>query len=128
RHQRPNPKSQNPNPKASSPLFPPEGDRGRPGWDLGVGSWDFPPLRLVIDVSESTIPLRKLADRLVEVFLLELRPFHRRDPELRVRDLPEQEVRDPKVAARADEQVGIRRIGIVEIPADRLLVDLLRLP
>jgi hypothetical protein len=86
-----------------------------------------PVLSLIIDVSESTIPLGEFPDGFVEVFLLELRPLHRRDPELRVRDLPEQEVRDPQVAAGADQEVGVGRVGIVQSTGPiGLLVDLLR--
>ena len=38
----------------------------------------------------------------------EIGPEDGRDPDLRVGDLPEQEIGDPHLAARPDEQVGVR--------------------
>ena len=53
-----------------------------------------------------------------EVLAAEVGPQDVGDPDLGVRDLPQQEVRDPQLAARADEQVGVGLTGRVEIGRD----------
>ena len=56
---------------------------------------------------------------------VEVRPEHRREPELRVGGLPQQEVGGALLAAGADQQVGVGHVGVVEAARDLLLVDLL---
>ena len=46
------------------------------------------------------------------------------DPDLGVRDLPEQEVADAHLAARADQQIGIGLAGGVEELAEAPLVEI----
>jgi hypothetical protein len=53
----------------------------------------------------------------------EVRPQDVGGPHLRVRDLPQQEVRDAQLAAGADEQVRIGMLGRVEPRRDGRLVD-----
>src|SRR5947207_3746726 len=48
----------------------------------------------------------------------------RRDPDLAVGDLPEEEVGDAHLAARADQQIRVRQAGGAEARSQRLLVDL----
>src|SRR4051812_45983981 len=55
----------------------------------------------------------------------EVGPQHIGEHELAVRQLPEEEVRDAELARRANHQVGIRHLGVIETSADGLLVDLL---
>ena len=45
---------------------------------------------------------------------------------LRVGELPEQEVRDPELARRADHEVRLGQLGRVEVGGEELLVDLVR--
>src|SRR5262245_34015057 len=54
----------------------------------------------------------------------ELRPERRRDVELGIADLPEQEVADAHLARGADAQVHVAHRGVVETRGERLLVDL----
>ena len=67
------------------------------------------------DVAETALPVLVFEDGLEEVRRPEIGPEDRRDPDLGVGDLPEQEVRDPHLAARPDEQVGIGQAGGVEM-------------
>src|SRR5688500_8193481 len=53
----------------------------------------------------------------------EVGPEHRGDEELRVGELPEQEVGDALLAGGADEEVGVREAGGEEATAEGVLVD-----
>src|SRR5687768_5527500 len=64
-----------------------------------------------------------LEDGLEQLAAPEVRPEGVGDPDLRVGDLPEQEVGDAHLAGGADQQVGIGQPGGVEVAAERLLVD-----
>ena len=61
---------------------------------------------------------------LEQVPLAEVGPQRVGDPDLRVRDLPEQEVADPHLAARPDQQVGIGLARGIEKISEALLVQL----
>src|SRR3954466_69373 len=54
-------------------------------------------------------------------------PIDRREHKLRIGCLPEQEVREPLFSRGADDEIGIRNIGRVEILADHVLRDRLGL-
>src|SRR4029077_5420739 len=58
--------------------------------------------------TEASIALLKIGDRPVEIGGAEIRPQDRRDPELGIGDLPQQEVRDAHLAAGADQQIRVR--------------------
>src|SRR5688572_22877001 len=58
------------------------------------------------DPTESTRTALELRDGAVQVEGAEVRPQRGRDEELGVRDLPEQEIGDPHLPARPDEEVG----------------------
>src|SRR5207247_255199 len=70
-------------------------------------------------------PLLELGHGLVEVARAEVRPEHGRDQKLRVRDLPQEEVRDPHLAAGADQEIGVGDVRGVEGAAHVLLGDVL---
>ena len=57
--------------------------------------------------------------------LAEVGPERRGDPDLAVGDLPEKEVGDPHLPARADQEIRIGKPGRAEPGAEGLLVDLL---
>src|SRR5215472_6179229 len=78
-------------------------------------------------LSEPARPALELRDRAVEIRRPEIRPEGRRDEELRVGDLPQEEVGDPHLAAGADQEIGIRDVGGVERFTDVLLGDVLGL-
>src|SRR5712692_7481627 len=77
------------------------------------------------DAAIAALALLKFQDRLEEMALAEVRPESRSDPDLGVRDLPQQEVGDAHLPARADEQIRIRQAGRSQPRPERLLVDLL---
>src|SRR4051794_29532772 len=77
--------------------------------------------------AESTAPRGVLGESVTKIALLEVGPQLVREDELRVRELPEQEVRDAQLAARADQQVRVRQVGCEEVRGEDVLVDLLRL-
>src|SRR5262249_60100421 len=67
------------------------------------------------DPAVAPLALLVVEDGLEEVLPPEVGPENVRDPDLGVRDLPQQEVRDPHLAARADEEVGIGLARRVEV-------------
>src|SRR5947199_2488453 len=77
----------------------------------------------LLDAAVAALALLEVEDRLEKVAAAEVRPQGAGDPDLRIGDLPEQEVRDPQLARGADEQVGIGLARGVEVAADGLLVD-----
>src|SRR5215472_1252027 len=79
----------------------------------------------VDDAAVAALALLKVEDRLEEVALAEVGPERGGDPDLAVRDLPEQEVGDAHLAARAYEQVRIGKPRGAEPRPERLFVDLL---
>src|SRR2546422_1720039 len=78
-------------------------------------------------LSESARPSLELAHGAIEIAGPEIRPEGRRDHQLSVGNLPQEKVRDPHLAARADQQVGIGNVGGIEGPADILLRDVVSL-
>src|SRR5258705_6380198 len=72
-------------------------------------------------------PFLELGHGQVEVARAEVRPEHGRDQKLRVRDLPQEEVRDPHLAAGADQEIGVGDVRGVEGAAHVLLGDVLGL-
>src|SRR5262245_37738352 len=66
-----------------------------------------------------------LGDGPVEIDLRKVRPEDRGDPQLRVGDLPQEEIRDPHLPAGPDEEIRIRHVSRVERLGDVLLADLL---
>ena len=76
--------------------------------------------------AESSTPRRVLRQGRAQVALVEVGPELVDEDELRVGELPEQEVRDAQLAARADQQIGIGQLGRVEVRGEDVLVDLRR--
>src|SRR5207344_338234 len=76
------------------------------------------------ETAEASFPLLEVADRLEQELAVEVRPEDGREPQLRVRDLPQQEVRRAHLAAGADEQIRVGRVGRVETFGDRPVIDL----
>ena len=58
--------------------------------------------------------------------LPEVRPVPLGDEDLRICDLPQQEVRDALLARRADEQIGIGHVRCVEMPVNVFFRDMFR--
>src|SRR4029453_14893760 len=75
--------------------------------------------------TESAIALLKVGDRAVEVGGAEVGPQDRRDPQLGVGDLPQQEVRDAHLAAGANQEIGVGHAVGVQRAADVSLADVL---
>ena len=75
--------------------------------------------------AEATLPMLVVEDRLVEIALTEVGPKEIHEAELRVGQLPEQEVADPLFATGTDEQVGIRYIPCYKIVAHGFLIHIL---
>src|ERR671918_1861084 len=59
------------------------------------------------DLSESALAALILENRLEQIAAREVRPQHGDDVQLRVRELPEEEVRDPLLARGANEQIRV---------------------
>src|SRR5207244_11916652 len=76
-------------------------------------------------LSESSRAALEFGHGSIEIDGAEVRPERRRDPELCIGDLPQEEVRDPHLAARADQQIRIGEVGGVAGLADLLLRDVL---
>src|SRR5438094_520451 len=68
--------------------------------------------------TEAAVAALVVGDGAIGIRGAEVGPERRRHPELGIGDLPQQEVRDAHLAARADEQVGIRQALGVERAAD----------
>src|SRR5689334_19944132 len=100
------------------------GSRGRTAAPGGSG---FTPARDSARSAEATASALEVIDRLVEVFAPEIGPENVGHPELRVRELPEQEIGDAKLAAGADQEIGIGKPVRVQHAREELLVDPLRL-
>ena len=79
-----------------------------------------------LPAAEASPAARVLLERAAQVARVEVRPEPVDEDELRVRELPEHEVRDAQLAARADQQVGVGQLRRVEVLRDDVLVDLAR--
>src|SRR5260370_35124 len=75
--------------------------------------------------AEAPLALLERADRSEEVDLPERRPQHVAEVELAVGALPEEEPREADLAARPDDEIGVREIGGVEVARDRVGRDAL---
>ena len=76
--------------------------------------------------AEAAAAARVLGEGLPEVPLAEVGPERVHEHELRVGELPEEEVRDPQLPRGADQKVGLGHLGRVEPRADGVLVDVAR--
>src|SRR5579862_5199726 len=75
----------------------------------------------------ATLAVLEVRDRPEEVEAGEARPKDVGEIELRVRRLPEQEVRDPLFAARPEDQVGVRQVPGIETLRYGGVLDAVRL-
>src|SRR5437764_13250832 len=76
--------------------------------------------------TETPVASLELAHRLEQMLSAEVGPQHVGEDELAVGELPQQEVRDPKLARRANHDIGIGHLRVVEMAGDGALVDLVR--
>src|SRR5689334_3050111 len=79
--------------------------------------------RLLLDAAVAAIALLVGEDRLEQMTAPEVGPQRLGYPDLRVGDLPEQEVADAHLAAGPDQQIGIRLPRRVEKIAEAPLVE-----
>ena len=75
------------------------------------------------DVAEPAVPPLVFEDGFEQVAPAEIRPEHGRDDDLRVGDLPEEEIRHPHLAARPDEKVRIGHARGREVGGEGLFVE-----
>ena len=76
--------------------------------------------------AESPVPCGVFFQRLEIQVAVEVRPVFRNEHQLRIGCLPEKEIRQPLLAAGADDQVGIGNAGGIQARIDRLRVDIFR--
>src|SRR3954454_17432115 len=76
--------------------------------------------------AEPPLTRRVLLARRPQVPAVEVRPEGVEEDELGVGRLPQQEVAGPVLLGAAHEQVDVGHVGLVEVPGDGLLVDLVR--
>src|SRR5689334_19684395 len=76
--------------------------------------------------AEAALARGELRQRAVDLLAAEVRPVGGCGVELGVGGLPEQEVGEAHLAARADHEVRVGRAGGVKVGAEAFLVDLLR--
>src|SRR3954465_15341219 len=84
-------------------------------------------LRFPSDPAAASGTGRERGDGVVELLGGEVRPERLRDIELGVGDLPQEEVRDPHLPARADHEIHLWYLWRVEIRGEGGLVHLLGL-
>src|SRR5688572_28473476 len=75
------------------------------------------------DLSEAPLAALKLQDSGEQIAAREVGPHHGNDVQLRVRELPEHEVRDALLAGGANQQVRVGASVGVEMRAERVLID-----
>src|SRR5690606_10968495 len=73
--------------------------------------------------AEAALPPLIIQDRPAEVVAVKLGPVHGGNPELRVGQLPEEEVADAPLAPRADAQVGIGQSVSVKVVGKNFFGD-----
>src|SRR5260221_456893 len=96
----------------------------RPGKLTSLG--DFGPLgllHLLARAAEAALAAAVRIDRLIQRRGVEVRPKLVGEIELGVRELPQQEVADPLLAAGADEQIRLRRVAHREIRGEVLFAN-----
>src|SRR5215208_6604226 len=86
-----------------------------------------PPSIAALPAAEPAAALRIGGEGGAKLAGAEVGPQRVDEHELGVRELPEEEVRDPELAARPDQQVGIGKVRRMEVRRDHVLVDLPRL-
>src|SRR5579862_1965168 len=92
-------------------------------------SSDTMPVRLLNsksdgDAAEAAVPVLIIENRRVEFAAIEIRPEHARDVNLGVRELPEEKIRNPLLAGRANQKIRIGAIGRKELARNCRLIDL----
>src|SRR5690349_12466966 len=75
----------------------------------------------------AALPPLEIDDSLQKFPLCKVRPQDISHPDLAIRDLPKQKIAQPHLAAGANQQVGIRQIAGVEVAAETLFGDGLRI-
>src|SRR6187551_3630252 len=83
-------------------------------------------IELASSSAEAALAAGVLLERGVQVAFLEVRPEPVHEDELRVGELPEEEVRDPLLAGRPDEQVRLEQLRVRERGGEGVLVHVLR--
>ena len=73
--------------------------------------------------AETAFAPGEFGDRAFERGLVEIRPMDRHEHQFAVGGLPHQKIRQPLLAAGADDQIGIGNFGRVEILAERVGID-----
>ena len=73
--------------------------------------------------AEAPVAASELVDRGLEGGAIEVRPKHRHKDELGIGRLPQEEIRQPLLAGRADEEVGIGNSGCLEEGLEAFLVE-----
>src|SRR5688572_22413119 len=96
-----------------------DGGRARGSWMMRLQA-----LRLARQSTIPTVSGAILGDGLLEELAAEVRPVRINEHQLRIRRLPEKEVRQADLAARADEQVGVRNAAGVQLSTKELGRDL----
>src|SRR5262249_1516025 len=71
-----------------------------------------------LEPPETPLPARVIVEGLVQRGSVEFRPTLIGHPQLRIGDLPQEEVTDPHLAGRADQQVRVRHSRRVQGLAD----------
>ena len=93
------------------------GDRGRCGFAARSRSG------FRNEAAEPALASGIFGDRAFQRRLVEIRPVDRHEHELAVGRLPHQEIRQPLLAAGADDQIGIGNVGRIEILPERIGID-----
>src|SRR6516162_4923179 len=89
---------------------PPSGRRGIVAPACGPLEWP--------SLAEAAAALLERPDRAQEIDLAQGRPEHVGEVEFAIGALPQEKPGEPDLAARADDQVGIRQVRRVEVAAD----------
>ena len=95
---------------------------------MSGGAWNARRERpRVADATEATLALPKIVHRGGKILGSEVGPHPVAEEELRIRAFPQQKIRQPLLAARADKQIHIAMLGIMltrDEPAQRLAREL----
>jgi len=103
--------------------------RSPPRWEGTACSTDpetGTPCARDITLVRSGVPLLEVGDRETKLARPEVRPERRRHPQLGVGDLPQEEIGQTQLPARADQQVRVGNAVGVERAGDANLVDIFR--
>lgn len=95
---------------------------------IGSSRLSFSRVRRSFHAAKAPVAPLKLRQRRVHVALGKVRPEHIGEIELGIRALPGQEVAQALLAARADDEVGIRNAAGIQVAADELLRELGAVP